>query len=133
MWVRWNVLIKRHRSFLFFFEFSLLLGSGILILLILRNEVVHVGFGFCELHLVHTLASVPMQEGFSSEHGSELLSHSFEHLLNGSGVADEGDGHLESLGGDVADGGFDVVGDPLDEVGRVFVLDVQHLLVDFFG
>ena len=32
-------------------------------------------------------------------------------------------------GWDVADGGLDVVGDPLDEVAAVLVLDVQHLLV----
>ena len=32
--------------------------------------------------------------------------------LDGSGVADEGGGHLETSGRDVADGGLDVVGDP---------------------
>jgi hypothetical protein len=46
-----------------------------------------------------------------------LLGDSLEELLDGSGVADEGDGHLESLGRNVANRGFDVVGDPLDEVG----------------
>ena len=35
--------------------------------------------------------------------------------------------------GDVADGCLDVVGDPLDEVRRVLVLDVEHLLVDLLG
>ena len=74
-----------------------------------------------------------MEEGLSPEHSGELLSHSFEHLLDGGGVADEGDGHLEALGWDVADGGLDVVGDPLDEVRRVLVLHVEHLLVDLFG
>ena len=38
-----------------------------------------------------------------------------------------------TLGRDVANGRLDVVGDPLDEVGRVLVLDVEHLLVDFLG
>ena len=70
------------------------------------------------------------------------------HLLNldGCGVADEGAGHCESLnnsqiifsrsrsehfhlGRDVTDGSFDIVGDPLDEEGRVLCLHVQHLLV----
>ena len=33
-----------------------------LVLLVLRDEVVHVGLRLGELHLVHTLASVPMKE-----------------------------------------------------------------------
>ena len=45
-------------------------------------------------------------------------------------VSDEGGGHLETPGWNVADGGLDVVGDPFNEVGRVLVLDVQHLLID---
>merc|ERR1712072_435523 len=38
-----------------------------------------------------------------------------------------------ALGGDVADGRLDVVGDPLHEVRGVLVLDVEHLLVDLLG
>ena len=30
-------------------------------------------------------------------------------------------------------GGLDVVGDPLNEVGRVLVLNVEHLLIDLLG
>merc|ERR1719345_588038 len=74
-----------------------------------------------------------MKEGLSSEHSGELLSNTLEHLLDGGGVSEEGDGHLESLGWDVTDGGLDVVGDPLDEVRRVLVLDVEHLLVNLLG
>ena len=74
-----------------------------------------------------------MQESLSSEHSGELFSNSFEHLLDGSGVSDEGHGHLESLRGDVADGGLDVVGDPFNEVRRVLVLNVKHLFIDFLG
>ena len=40
---------------------------------------------------------------------------------------------LRPVGGDVADRGLDVVGDPLHEVGRVLVLHVQHLLVHLLG
>jgi hypothetical protein len=74
-----------------------------------------------------------MKEGLSAEHSGELLTNSLEHLLDGSGVTKEGDGHLETLGRDIADGRLDVVGDPLDEVRRVLVLDVEHLLIDFLG
>ena len=74
-----------------------------------------------------------MEESLSSEHGGELLSYSLEHLLDGGGVSEEGNGHLESLGGDIADGGLDVVGNPLNEVRGVLVLDVEHLLVNLLG
>ena len=60
--------------------------------------------------------SVPVKEGLTPEHGSELLADTLEELLDGSGVTNKGDGHLEALGWDVAHGGLDVVGDPLDEV-----------------
>ena len=52
-----------------------------LILLILGDEVVHVALGLGELHLVHALAGVPMQEGFTSEHGCELFGNSLEEFL----------------------------------------------------
>jgi len=74
-----------------------------------------------------------MQESLATEHGSELLRDSLEQLLDGRRVADEGGRHLQSSGRDVADGRFDVVGDPFNEVGRVLVLNVEHLLVNFLG
>ena len=104
-----------------------------MVLLVLRDEIVHVGFGFGELHFVHTLTGVPVEEGLSSEHGSELLSNSLEHFLDGGGVSEEGHRHLESLWWDIANGGLDVVWNPFDEVGGVLVLNVEHLLVNFFG
>ena len=71
-----------------------------------------------------------MQEGLATEHGCELLRDALEQLLDGCAVADESDGHLEATGWNVTDGGLDIVGDPFDEVAAVFVLDVEHLLVD---
>merc|ERR1711998_465137 len=111
----------------------LVLSGGILVLLVLRDEIVHVGLGLSELHLVHTLTGVPVEEGLAAEHGSELLTNSLEHLLDGSGVTEEGDGHLETLWWDIADGGLDVVWNPFNEVGGVLVLDVKHLLVNLLG
>ena len=104
-----------------------------MILLILGNEIVHVGLSLGELHLVHTLSSVPMEESLSSEHSSELFTNSLEHLLDGSGVSEESNGHLKTLWWDIANSGFDVVWDPFDEVRGVLVLDVEHLLVNFLG
>merc|ERR1719407_317579 len=114
-------------------ELALVLGGGILVLLVLGDKVIHVGLSLSELHLVHTLTSVPVKEGLATEHASELLGDTLPELLDGSGVTNEDGSHLETLGGDVADGGLDVVGDPLHEVGRVLVLDVEHLLVDLLG
>ena len=65
-------------------ELALLLSGGVLVLLILRDEVVHVGLGFSEFHLVHTLTSVPVEESLSAEHGSELFTNTLEHFLDGS-------------------------------------------------
>ena len=39
-------------------EFSLILGGGLLVLLVLRHQVVHVGLGLSELHLIHALALI---------------------------------------------------------------------------
>ena len=73
-----------------------------------------------------------MKESLSAEHGGELFRNAFEELLDGCGVADECGRHFESSWGNVANSCLDIVGDPLDEVGRVFVLNVQHLFVHFF-
>jgi len=111
----------------------LVFGGGVLVLLVLGNEIVHVGLSLSELHLVHTFTGVPMEESLSSEHSGELLANTLEHLLDSGGVSEEGHGHLETLGGDITDGGLDVVGNPLNEVRGVLVLDVEHLLVDLLG
>jgi hypothetical protein len=71
-----------------------------------------------------------MQESLAPEHGSELFGDALEKLLDGSRVADEGGGHLQTTGWNVTDSSLDIVGDPLNEVGRVLVLDVKHLLID---
>jgi len=74
-----------------------------------------------------------MQESLATEHGSELLGDTLEQLLDGGRVTNEGDGHLEATGRNVADSGLDVVGDPLNEIGTVLVLDVEHLLINLLG
>merc|ERR1711893_529321 len=111
-----NFLSLSLTLFLLLVELALLLGGGILVLLVLRHQVVHVGFGLSELHLVHALSSVPMQESLATEHGGELLRDSLEQLLDGGGVSNEGGRHLQASWWDVADSGLHVVGDPFDEV-----------------
>ncbi len=71
-----------------------------------------------------------MQEGLATEHSSELVRDALEQLLDGSGIANESGGHLQPTRRNVANGSLDIVRNPLDEVGRVLVLDVEHLLVD---
>merc|ERR1712073_215616 len=114
-------------------KLALLLSGGVLVLLVLRDEIVHVGLSLGELHLVHALTGVPVEESLAAEHSGELLADALEHLLDGGGVTEEGNSHLEALRRDIADGRLDVVGDPLNEVRGVLVLDVEHLLVNFLG
>ncbi|KAG7216959.1 hypothetical protein INR49_001613 [Caranx melampygus] len=83
-----------------------------------------------ELHFIHTFTCVPVQEGLTTEHGSELLRDAFEQLLDGCAVSNESDSHLEATGWNVTDSGLDIVGDPFDEVTAVLVLHVEHLLVN---
>ena len=71
-----------------------------------------------------------MQESLAPEHSSELVTDTLEELLDGGGVTNEGGGHLEATGRDGAKSGLDVVGDPLNEVRGVLVLDVAHLVLD---
>mmetsp|Transcript_25584 Transcript_25584/g.35718 ORF Transcript_25584/g.35718 Transcript_25584/m.35718 type:complete len:398 (-) Transcript_25584:25-1218(-) len=74
-----------------------------------------------------------MKESFTTEHHSELCRHTLEHLLDTGRVSDESGRHLKSLRRDVTDSGLDVVRNPFNEVRRVFVLYVKHLLVNFLG
>ena len=62
------------------------LSSPFLILLVLGDEIVEVGLGLCELHVVHALAGVPVEEGLAPEHGAELLRDALEELLGGYSV-----------------------------------------------
>merc|ERR1719272_2924437 len=71
---------------LFLVHLLFVLSGSILVLLVLRDEIVHVGLSLSELHLVHALAGVPMEERLSAEHSGELLADSLEHLLDGGGV-----------------------------------------------
>merc|ERR1712066_134520 len=64
-------------------KFALLLGCGVLVLLVLGHEIVHVGLSLGEFHLVHALACVPMKERLTTEHRREVFSHTLEHLLDG--------------------------------------------------
>ena len=42
------------------------------------GSYVFIIFHLSKLHLIHPLASVPMQEGFTFKHGRELLANSFK-------------------------------------------------------
>lgn len=103
---------------------------GLLILLVLSNQILHVRLRLGELHLVHTLLGIPMQESLPLEHGSELVTNTLEELLDSSRVAKEGDSHLHSSWSNVTLRGEDVVRNPFDEVGVVLHLNVLHLFLD---
>jgi len=46
-----------------------LINGRLEVLLVLSNQVNHVALGLSELHLIHTLSGVPVQEGLALEHG----------------------------------------------------------------
>merc|ERR1712139_43142 len=64
------------------FEFAFLFGSRILVLLVFRDQVIHVTFGFRKLHFVHSLSGVPVKESLAAEHCREVFSNTLEHLLD---------------------------------------------------
>merc|ERR1711976_847384 len=51
-----------HFFFFLFIEFTFIFGGGFLVLLVFGNQIVHVGLGFSEFHLIHTLTSVPSKK-----------------------------------------------------------------------
>merc|ERR1711865_561635 len=78
-------------------ELTFLLGSCVLVLLVLRDEIVHVALCLRKFHLVHAFTRVPVQEGLATEHGCEELGHPLEHFLDRRGVPEEGNCHLQPL------------------------------------
>jgi hypothetical protein len=72
-----------------------------------------------------------MQESLPLEHGRELIADTFEKLLDRSRVAQKRDGHLQPSGRNITLCSEHIVGNPLDEVRRILVLDMLHLLFDF--
>merc|ERR1719461_1382467 len=69
----------------------------ILVLLVFGNKIIHVALSLCELHLIHTLTSIPMKEGFPSEHRCEILCYAFKHFLNGCTISCKSDCHFEAF------------------------------------
>lgn len=69
-----------------------------------------------ELHLVHPLPCVPVQESFASKHGCKLFTNSLKQLLDSSAVTNKCRRHLEPTRRYVANSGLNVVRDPLDEI-----------------
>jgi len=116
---------------LLFIELAFFFDLSFLVLLVFRDQIVHVRLGFGEFHLVHALASVPMQKRLATEHGTELFGDALEQSLDGSGVTDESGRDRSECRWDVADRRFHVVGDPFDEIRGEFVLDLHHLVIDF--
>merc|ERR1740116_263208 len=97
-------------------KLALLLCGCVLVLLVFGNKVVHVALCLCELHFVHPLTSVPVQESLAAEHGCEELCDTLEHFLNCCGVPCECNRHLQALGRNVTNAYLDVVRNPLHKI-----------------
>merc|ERR1712204_102182 len=71
---------------------------GVLLILILRDQIAHVLIGLLELHLVHSLAFVPMQESLALIHFREMRRNALENALNRRRIRHEGAAHRSALG-----------------------------------
>lgn len=131
-------LLKKLKFFILLCDLDLIIVTNIvginvhgLVLLILGDKIVQIGMGVGEFCLLHALAREPMQEGLPLEHKGKLCGNAFKDLVDDCAVSEERAGYGQTLRWDVAHRGFDVVRDPIDKVGTIFVLDVQHLVLDF--
>lgn len=50
------------------------------------HQILHIALRLCELHLIHTLTRIPMQEGTALEHLVELRMRPLKDLLDCSRV-----------------------------------------------
>merc|ERR550525_2334168 len=106
---------------------------GILLVLVLRDKVANVLVGLLELHLVHALSLVPVEESLPLVHSAELGGQALEDALESSGVRNECAAVLGVLGRDLNNGSLHVVGDPLDEVVGVGALALLNGLINLLG
>merc|ERR1719154_313083 len=117
-------------DFTLLFKLAIIINSSLLVLLVFGDEIVHVGFGFSELHFVHTFTSVPMQESLSPEHSSELFRNALKEFLDCGRITDKCGRHLETTRRNITHSGLYIIGDPFDEEGRILVLNTVHLIID---
>merc|ERR1712025_1556384 len=80
------------------------------------HQVIHVALRLSELHLIHPLPSVPVQECFPPEHSCELFADSLEYFLYSCGVSYEGSSHGKSSGRDITYSNLNIIRNPLDKV-----------------
>lgn len=97
-----------------------------------------------------------MQKGLTTEHRRKLLrntwilkrihiysnyfwqryklftKHTFEQLLYGGSISNKCRWHFQSFWWDVTNCCFNIVWNPFNEVATIFVLNTEHLLIDFF-
>mmetsp|Transcript_25929 Transcript_25929/g.36968 ORF Transcript_25929/g.36968 Transcript_25929/m.36968 type:complete len:407 (-) Transcript_25929:320-1540(-) len=125
------ILIGTIKTFIEFTCFVLSIYQGILVLLIFRHQIIKIGLCLSEFHFVHTLSGIPMQEGLTTEHNSELLSNTLPRLLDTSGVTNKDTRHFHSSGWDITNGRLEVIGDPFNKVTRVLAHHLEHLIVNF--
>merc|ERR1719491_2948586 len=102
---------------------------GILLILILGDEIAHILIRLLELHLVHALALIPMQERLPLIHLRELRRNALEHALNRRRIGHERAAHLRALRRNSDDARLDVVRDPRHEVILHLGLDLGDLVI----
>merc|ERR1719228_1315455 len=85
-----NIIKRIHSSTSSLLLIVITSNLGVLLVLVLGDQVADVLVGLLELHLVHAFALVPVEEGLPLVHSAELGSQTLEDALQGRGVGDEG-------------------------------------------
>merc|ERR1719383_406792 len=107
--------------------------GGILLVLVLRDEISDVLVGLLEFHLVHALALVPVKERLALVHRAELSGEPLEDTLQRCGISYESARILVVLGRRLNNASFLIVRDPLDEVVGVSGLALLDHLINLLG
>merc|ERR1719154_1063912 len=94
-------------DFTLLFKLAIVINSSLLVLLVFRDEIVHVGFS-----------------------SSELFRNALDQFLDSGGVSNKCGSHLETTRRNITHSCLYVIGDPFNEEGRILVLDAVHLIID---
>merc|ERR1719397_474240 len=104
---------------------------SILLVLVFSNQITYIFVSLLELHFVHTFPIVPVQEGLSLVHRSELCGQSLEDSLQRGSVGNERTSLFRILWRNFNNGRLHVVWNPFDKVVRVRRLPLLNILINF--
>ena len=130
------IINKLSNSIIFIIFFLLCLWHIVLVHLMLADQVLHCRLCFSELHFLHPLVHVPVQEGLPSEHCWEVVVHDLKKLLHRGGIGQIGPMDIEAFRRDITNRRMNVPWYPISPINKVWgipVLNAENLLIYFLG